>query len=208
MATKEGDIKICMLGSSAVGKTCLVHRFIERDNYNHNKKPEATVGASVATFNYIDTYNNEYKYMIWDTAGQERFSSLMPMYYREASIVFIVYDVTNKESWEQAKYWYNELYNYPVDAIVVFLGNKYELTDDLVVDINEIEDYCNAHEKKHYFCSAAENINIEDILSYISRELSEPSSIDSFLSSRLQFKDTTDLSKDRYHCYNPIRFCC
>merc|ERR1719403_350883 len=48
-------------------------------------------------------------FQIWDTAGQEKFKSLVPMYYKGAQAALVVYDITDRESFENSKGWVNEL---------------------------------------------------------------------------------------------------
>jgi small GTP-binding protein len=45
------------------------------------------------------------KFEIWDTAGQERYHALTPMYYRNANAAIVVFDITNKTSFEKARRW-------------------------------------------------------------------------------------------------------
>jgi len=62
---------------------------------------------------------------VWDTTGQERFRSIMRAYYRGSRGLVVVYDVTNRSSWEHAKYWINEVQrNLPddVDMMPFLLG--------------------------------------------------------------------------------------
>lgn len=46
---------------------------------------------------------------IWDTAGDERFRSIMPLYYRDAEIAILVFDLTEAESFKGIDYWLGEL---------------------------------------------------------------------------------------------------
>ena len=47
---------------------------------------------------------------IWDTAGQEKYRSLTKIFYKDASIAILVYDITRKDSFEEIKkYWVSQL---------------------------------------------------------------------------------------------------
>ena len=96
MITKKNMIKsykLVFLGDSSVGKSSLSTRYVRKDFYEFQ---EPTIGFKAFLSKNIDSKS---KLDIWDTAGQERYRSLAPMYYRGAHGAFIVYDVTNSDSY-------------------------------------------------------------------------------------------------------------
>ncbi|WFD20643.1 Vacuolar protein sorting-associated protein 21 [Malassezia caprae] len=118
---KPIQTKLVLLGESAVGKTSIVHRFVQ-DDFQENREP--TIGAAFLTDRII-------KFEIWDTAGQERFHSLAPMYYRNAQASVVVYDVTKVASFEKAQSWVKELQRQANPNIVIALvGNKVDLISE------------------------------------------------------------------------------
>jgi len=80
--------KVVILGDSGVGKTCLVNRLVFNMYINYTNP---TIGAAFASYRA----NDDFIYEIWDTAGQERFHSLLPMYLRNADVIFIVIDISH-----------------------------------------------------------------------------------------------------------------
>ena len=92
---------------------------------------------------------------IWDTAGQERYRSLANMYYRGAKAAIVVYDITNRDSFNEAKYWINELYNKaPSNPHIVLAGNKYDLRQSgRAVSFEEAKAYADA-ERQNRLSSA------------------------------------------------------
>ena len=101
--------KVVLLGEAGVGKTSIISRFI---NDVFEEGLETTTGASYAGKNMIfkDYQNQVVKFEIWDTAGQEKYRSLTQIFYKDASIAILVYDITNEESFEEIeKYWYQQL---------------------------------------------------------------------------------------------------
>jgi len=96
---------VVLLGDTAVGKSCLVVRFV-RDEFFEFQEP--TIGAAFLT-QTVSLDDATVKFEIWDTAGQERYRSLAPMYYRGAAAAIVVYDITNKDSFNGAKSWVKEL---------------------------------------------------------------------------------------------------
>ena len=105
MARKTSHNKLVLLGDTAVGKSCLVVRFV-RDEFFDFQEP--TIGAAFLT-QTITLDDVTVKFEIWDTAGQERYRSLAPMYYRGAVAAVVVYDITSEQSFLGAKGWVSEL---------------------------------------------------------------------------------------------------
>ena len=95
-----------MVGESSVGKSTIVRQFI-LGKFEDSREP--TIGAAVFKKTIsLDDSDTSIKLEIWDTAGQERYQYLMPMYYRGARAVMIVYDMTDKYTFERAKTWVKE----------------------------------------------------------------------------------------------------
>ncbi|KAG1688797.1 Ran-binding protein 9 [Nymphon striatum] len=133
--SKHGLGSCAFANDCGVGKSSIVQRFVN-DVFNVNV--ESTIGASFMTKNLI---MNDYvfKFQIWDTAGQERYRSLAPMYYRGAGSAIIVYDVTNKTSFNSVKSWVHELRQHGSnDLILAIAGNKCDLEDKREVPENDI----------------------------------------------------------------------
>jgi len=103
------EFKIVLLGESGVGKTCIIKRYIKNE---FNDKEFSTKCASFDTkVIKLDAFNDIYiKLNIWDTAGQEKYRSISKIFYKDASAAILVYDITNKRSFEEIKeYWYNQV---------------------------------------------------------------------------------------------------
>ncbi len=96
----------------------------------------STIGVEYTT-KLIDVAGKKVQLEIWDTAGQERFHSLAPVYYRKASAVLLVYDITSRASFERAKAWLDELENNGnPNSLIVLLGNKTDLEHKREVNLN------------------------------------------------------------------------
>ena len=99
-----------------------------------------------------------------DTGGQERFKSINESYYRKADCCLLVYDVTNRNSFEECKNYYNKkLKEYSEDIIkVILLGNKTDLKDKRVIQPEEGAKF--AEENNYIFMetSCKDNYNVAD----------------------------------------------
>ena len=100
--------KVVLIGESGVGKTSIISRYITN---TFRSILAATPGASfTAKTVYLREYNQSIKFEIWDTAGQEKYRALAKVFYKNAAICILVYDITRKSSFEELKkYWISEI---------------------------------------------------------------------------------------------------
>ncbi|XP_059887502.1 ras-related protein Rab-26 isoform X5 [Delphinus delphis] len=123
--------KVMLVGDSGVGKTCLLVRF--KDGAFLAGTFISTVGIDFRN-KVLDVDGMKVKLQIWDTAGQERFRSVTHAYYRDAHGVLtgplppallLLYDVTNKASFNSIQAWLTEIQEYAQhDVVLMLLGNK------------------------------------------------------------------------------------
>jgi small GTP-binding protein len=104
--SKEYEIKICLLGDVSVGKTSIASRFC-KNSFNENYIN--TIGGAYQQQNIVLNNGAKIKLHIWDTSGQDRFRSMTNLYYRDAQVAILTYDVTNDQSLESLNYWLKEL---------------------------------------------------------------------------------------------------
>lgn len=125
------DIKVVMLGESNVGKTCMCGRFVQG---LFMPQTQMTIGATYSTKIVNIDSHGKVKLQIWDTAGQERFRSMARLYFREAKIGIVCFDITNKQSLNQVEYWIDELRQNAGDSILIGLAaNKCDLKEKRVI---------------------------------------------------------------------------
>ncbi|KAI9300302.1 RAB5B, member ras oncogene family-like protein [Cunninghamella echinulata] len=177
--TPQHQLKLVILGESAVGKTSFLHQFV---NNNFVDKREPTVGAGFLTKTWrVD--DRLVKINAWDTAGQERFHSLAPMYYRGAQAAIVMYDVTKEATFERAKSWVQELQRLaPAHIVITLVGNKIDLcgedddnnNDQVVmerqgreVSIEEATNYAAENALLFFESSARLNKNIDAVFTKI-----------------------------------------
>ena len=132
------SFKIIVIGDSSVGKSCLTTQAVRN---NFMEFYQATVGFEFLTFN-LRMNSNVVKLQIWDTCGQEVYKSLISNFYRNCSLALIVYAINNRDSFEHAENWLNDLKNQSNPNVRVFLvGNKSDLEVERKVTKEEAESY-------------------------------------------------------------------
>ena len=102
-------------------------------------------------------------FAIWDTAGMEKFRSMSPFYYKGTKCILIVFDISNKNSFEKVSKWHDEFKNFANFKAKMFLvGNKKDLGPRDVPSIEQIEEMTKKKKFIKYFeVSAMENKNKE-----------------------------------------------
>lgn len=90
-----------------VGKTSIINSFIKKA---FSSTLKSTPGASFVSKTFLISGTDEIKFEIWDTAGQERFRAITRLFYKNASVIIMVYDITQRSSFEELKkYWYGAI---------------------------------------------------------------------------------------------------
>ena len=124
------SFKIIVIGDSSVGKSCLTTQAVRNKFIDFY---QTTVGFEFLTFN-LRINTNVVKLQVWDTCGQEVYKSLISNFYRNSSLALIVYAINNRNSFEHAEIWLNELKNKSNPKVRIFLvGNKCDLENTRVV---------------------------------------------------------------------------
>ena len=132
------EIKLLTIGDSGVGKSSLLLRWANADT-SMVKSSMPTVGIDFK-FKNITVDGERVKVHVWDTAGQERFRTLTATYYRKAQGVLLVYDVTNRVSFNNVRNWMSQItINAEVGISVYLVANKLDLVEKRVVSFEEGE---------------------------------------------------------------------
>ena len=169
------NIKVVLLGEPGVGKTCIINRF-SYDKYN--EKTVSSISAQFITKNFkLEDLNKEIKFEIWDTAGQEKFHSLAKIFYKDAKVICLVYDITLRESFEKMKsYWYEQevLLNADGQPIFAVVGNKYDLYESSQVSNEEALEFAKSIRAIFQYTSAKQSSGINELFNKIGNKYFNP----------------------------------
>ncbi|MGV9171561.1 MAG: GTP-binding protein [Promethearchaeia archaeon] len=163
--------KFIIIGDHEVGKTSLVRRFVEND---FSKDYRATIGLNIMSHSF-DLYGNDVKVALYDVGAQNYFKRFRKTYYNGAQAAFIVFDLTDRESFENIEIWFEELIDFiEQDLPVVIVGNKKDLEDQREIEYQEGVEYVNhlssnkeISKISYIETSALTGENVEDAFSLI-----------------------------------------
>ncbi|XP_070171739.1 ras-related protein Rab-37 isoform X4 [Polyergus mexicanus] len=161
--------KTILLGDSGVGKTSLLVQFdtgrFQPGNF------AATVGIGF-TNKVVTVDDTPIKLQIWDTAGQERFRSVTHAYYRDAHALLLLYDVTNKTSYDNIRAWLSEIREHAnEDVVIMLLGNKSDCGTERIVKREDGERLAQEYKVPFMETSAKTGLNVELAFLAVAREL-------------------------------------
>jgi small GTP-binding protein len=165
-----GVCKLVFLGEHGVGKTAVIHRLTD-DEFRHNLK--ATIGVEFSTIKW-DFGGTAVDFQIWDTAGSERFHAVGCGYLRGTDACIIVFDLTQRPSFQKVEYWHNVL----LDAIqknksapfpIMVFGNKIDLENDREVPREEAERFTRENGFGYIEVSAKLGTNVREGFDEISK---------------------------------------
>ncbi|EFA75388.1 Rab GTPase [Heterostelium album PN500] len=166
---EEFHFKCIVTGPPCVGKSSLLLQFCEKE---FSAELDTTVGVEFQskTMELDSTY--KIKLEIWDTAGQESFRSITNNYYRGAHIALLVYDITNRQSFQYLGSWLEEISQMSGENIVTLLiGNKSDHNDRRVVKVEEGERFARENNILFIETSAKDNTNVEKAFEDATRQV-------------------------------------
>jgi small GTP-binding protein len=191
MTTTDSDLqfKLIIIGDTNVGKSCLLHTFIEG---KFRKNSSYTVGVEFGA-KIVQMQGRSIKLQIWDTAGQERYRAVCRSYYRGAVGALVVYDTTDQESFTRVSNWIEDALNLCMNVTIMLVGNKADLKDKRQVSFIDASTF--AQEKNILFveCSALTGDNVEEAFMKLSRVC---------LQKQLDSKNRQDQQPDRSKLLN------
>jgi len=153
-----------------VGKTSLLLRYI-RDSYSPTFI--STIGIDYKV-KVIDVEEKRIKLQIWDTAGQERFRTITKSYYRGSHGVLLVYDVTDRQSFESIRNWMSQITQHAdVDVNTVLVGNKRDLLDRKVVSSEEGVHLAKEYNMEFFETSAKNDVNVEECVLCLAKSVND-----------------------------------
>jgi small GTP-binding protein len=190
---KIPECKVTLIGDSGVGKSSIIGRYIS------GIFMDDCITSSGANYSQ-KTFEKEGKKLrlnIWDTAGQERYRGLGRTFYKDAFIICLVYDITEKNSFNNIKQvWYPEIKKFGEKYIILsIVGNKSDLYEIEEVNDNEAKNYANEIGADYFLVSAKNGNGIENMFNNFVDKFLSPDFKDKIYDALLNRSSSVKLAK-------------
>jgi Ras-related protein Rab-11A len=161
-------LRIVTIGDSSVGKTSLLNHLTHS---GFDPELKATVAAEF--IHLVRTIESEtFEMQIWDTAGAERYRALAPIYYRKAVAALVVFDLTNKATFDNLSRWISSYLAIADKQSPIFvLGNKVDLRPELAVSEVNAQEWAEANNYIYFSTSAKDGIGINEAINDLATRL-------------------------------------
>ena len=166
--------KVVLLGESGVGKTSIIAQFT-----TGKFDPDCVTSLSAQFISKTVEFQNlgkAIKFDIWDTAGQEKYRALAKIFYKDAKVIFLVYDITDAKSFSELKsYWHGVVKaNGDSDAIIAIVANKNDLYDHAQVQNEEGEEFARSIGAIFQSTSAKSDSGITTLFDNVGQKFFDP----------------------------------
>lgn len=161
-------MKVILLGDSGVGKTSLMHRYV---NQKFSQSYQSTIGVDFLSKD-IMVDNSLCVMQIWDTAGQERFKSLSNAFFRGADAIALVFDLTRRETFDHLQSWLDLFYETVREdekPPIVVLGNKCDRVESTVTPW-EARNWAYNHQADYFEVSAKTDVSVGEAFMTIAKK--------------------------------------
>ena len=171
--TKILEAKIVLLGDVNVGKTSIASRYCKNSFNEHHIN---TIGGAYQQQKVVLSNGTMIKLHIWDTSGQERFRAMTNLYYRDAQVAILTYDITNESSFTSIDFWIQEL-KYKVEnenMILCLVGNKCDVSpEDRKITNFKGKNFAQENNMIFYETSAKSGEGVKDLFVTIANKVYE-----------------------------------
>jgi small GTP-binding protein len=174
LVNSQGYLSFILIGDTEVGKTCFFNRYF-KDAFSFDFL--STIGIEKES-KLVKINKEIYKITLWDTAGQERFKSLPRKYYQNADGVFLLFDITKEDTFNNVSNWMNDLKENSNITVgedgkpkipLFLLGNKID-SMERVISREQGEKLAISLGMKYFEISCKINMNIPEVMSQMIME--------------------------------------
>ncbi|OHT10008.1 small GTP-binding protein [Tritrichomonas foetus] len=158
--------RVVLIGDASVGKTCILSQLVD---HKFDPNEQSTVGANYQIF--IEDFDGQkVEIQIWDTAGQEKFKSLGPIYFRNATGALVVFDQTNRLSFDHLTDWVTSFTDVAgLETTIFIVANKSDMISEIQVPFSEALQYAKEHNCQAFETSAMTGKGIPEMFTELAR---------------------------------------
>ena len=162
------SFKYIVIGNAAVGKSNIISRYTKGQFFENY---QMTINLEYSSKD-IKIKDKTYRVSLWDTAGQEEFRSISRGYYKSAVCGLVVYDITNRDSYEHISSWVEDcLAQSPKTVFMVLVGNKSDLNEQRKVTFEEGQQMAKNNNMLFYETSAKSGLNVDKVFEDSAKEI-------------------------------------
>ncbi|MFX1280160.1 MAG: GTP-binding protein [Promethearchaeota archaeon] len=168
---KSGEYayKLILGGEGGVGKTSMVHRFVENSFQTDYK---STIGTSIMKKECdFEGLESKVRFVLWDLAGQAQFKRVRQSYLSNAEAGILVYDVTRQDTYDKVENWYNEIMEVSPKISLILVGNKIDLEEERVISTETGESLAKTLNLSYIETSAKTGENINDAFNMLALQI-------------------------------------
>ena len=157
----------------------------------------------------IEVKGKKVKLQVWDTAGEERFRTITTSYYKGAQAIIVVFDITDRDSFEHVKNWMADVDKFAKEGVLrILCGNKCDLEHQRKISKEEGKELASKYGIQYIETSAKDTTNIEELFfntteTFLNKQFSggkkmvnNPNVID------INNEDHNSEKKNKYHLLN------
>ena len=191
--------KVVLIGDSSVGKSCVLLQFIDR---RFQPVYDLTIGVEFGSRVVTTPDKTPVRLKVWDTAGQEVFRSMTRSYYRGASVVILMYDVTRRDTLIRIVQWLQEIAGvvHPC-CVLALVGNKLDLHQQRQVSTEEGQQFARKHGISLFFETSAKlDIGIDPMFRCLVEESVRVGSVVPNIDEQWQYKPIDRSTRSSCSC--------
>ncbi len=168
--TKKFILKILLAGEGGVGKTTLLHRFVDG---KFSGETRMTIGVEFF-LKEVEINSNHCTLQLWDFGGQQRFRFLLESYVLGAKGALLLFDLTRPITLEKLEQWVEICRKNDPDLPILFLGTKTDLVDDIMVDDDYALEFKEAFDLFDYLkVSSKSGDNVNNVFGLLTKKILE-----------------------------------
>jgi small GTP-binding protein len=174
----DNNIKIVFLGEPNVGKTSIITRYI-KEHFTTDHK--TTIGGTFQS-KHLQIDGTENSLLVYDKAGQEIYRCLAPLYFRNAQVGIIVFDITDRKTFQEIPYWMKQIKDKCDKIPIVHIcGNKSDLEEERKVEYKEGKEFAFQNNAEYSETSAKTGDGIISMFNFsvsrLPKEIPQPISL-------------------------------
>ena len=196
----DNTIKLLLIGDSSVGKTNFIFRFVDnRFQTVHLTTIGFDFKSKIVT---LPNSKKTLKLQIWDTAGQERYMSLNQNLFLKVHGVILMYDISNRESFDHLTKWLDLIKDAINDIPIVLVGNKIDKEEERLVSYNEGEQLAKELNISFFESSGKENKNVKEPFYSLCEEIINKMKNERTSTNNFSINNQKDKEKKKKCCKN------